>query len=291
VKFALIDAEKATFAVAAMCAVLEVSRSGFYAWQKRKPSKRALDDQRLGVEAAEVYQRSRRRYGSPRVHAELKERGRRVGRKRIARLLRQQGLRARPTRHFKRTTLSDHKLPLAGNLLARRFDVHTPNEAWVSDITYVWTNEGWLYLVAILDLFSRRVVGWRTSETLHADFCRDALRSALLARQPAPGLIFHADRGSQFASDEVREILLAHEGVLSMSRRANCWDNAVAESFWSTIKAELVEVMSFPTRAQAETAIADYIDSFYNPVRRHSHLGYLSPVRFEQLATVHPCAA
>lgn len=290
-KFALMDAEKARFPVGLMCEVLQVSRSGFYAWRRRKPSARTTKDQSLAVEVAAIHQRSRRRYGSPRVHAELKALGFRHGRKRIARLMRLQGLRARPTRQFKRTTLSDHNLPTPKNILARQFDAEAPNTAWVSDITFVWTTEGWLYLVAIIDLFSRRVVGWETSDRLDADFCRQALQSALLTRRPAPGLVFHADRGSQFASGGFRDLLAAQEAVLSMSRRANCWDNAVAESFWSTLKAELTEPRRFETRTEARAAIAEYIDGFYNPVRLHSRLGYLSPIHFELLATATPKAA
>lgn len=274
-----------------MCRQLQVARSGFYAWRERSPSKRMLQDQALAVEVAVVHQRSRRRYGSPRVHAELKSRGLRHGRKRIARLMRLQGLRARPTRQFVRTTQSEHGLRVARNVLNRRFETRTPNEAWVSDITYVMTGEGWLFLVAIIDLFSRRVVAWETSSSLDAQFCRDALESALLKRRPAPGLVFHADRGTQFASHEFRHMLDTHEAVLSMSRRANCWDNAVAESFWSTIKAELIETSRFDTRTQARAAIEEYIESFYNPVRLHSRLGYVSPIRFELLAANPPKAA
>jgi transposase InsO family protein len=267
-----------------MCRQLQVSRSGFYAWRHHRPSKRFLQDQALSVEVAAVHQRSRRRYGSPRVHAVLKAQGLCHGRKRIARLMRLQGLRARPTRQFTHTTQSKHSLPVAKNVLARRFTTNAPNEAWVSDITYIPTGEGWLFLVAIIDLFSRRVVAWETSDTLDAQFCRDALQTAFQKRRPAPGLVFHSDRGCQYASLEFRQFLVMHEAVLSMSRLADCWDNAVAESFWSTLKAELVELTRFDTRAQAHTAIEEYIEAFYNPVRLHSRLNYVSPVHFELLA-------
>lgn len=290
-RFAMIDAEKASFPVRMMCEQLGVSRSGFYAWCRRGFSNRALEDQRLALEVAEAHQRSHRRYGSPRVHRELARNGHRVGRKRIERLMRERGLRARPTRQFRRTTLSDHGLPVAQNVLARRFQAAAPNTAWVSDITYIQTGEGWLYLVAILDLFSRRVVGWDTSAAMDVGFCLAALQQALLSRKPAPGLLFHADQGSQFASIAFRELLAAHEAVLSMSRRANCWDNAVAESFWSTLKAELTEVTVFATRGEAHQAISEYINGFYNPVRLHSRLGYVSPIEFELLASRRRLAA
>ena len=284
-KFALIDAENANFPIGLMCEQLGVSRSGYYAWKGREPSSRSVEDKRLGLHVAAAHERSRGRYGSPRVHAELKAQGHRVGRKRVERLMRDSGLRARPTRQFKRTTLSGHSLPVAPNVLDREFDQPAPNTAWVTDITYIATGEGWLYLVAILDLFSRRVVGWKTSDRLDASFCREALHEALMARRPAPGLIVHADQGIQFASAVFRELLLAWEGVLSMSRRGNCWDNAVAESFWSTLKAELTEVTRFPTRDAARTALFEYLEGFYNHERRHSRLDYISPAAFERLAT------
>jgi len=284
VKFACIEAEKACFPVALMCVMLGVTRSGFYAWRRRAPSRRNIEDQRIGIEVAESHRRSRRRYGSPRVHAELRQNGRRVGRKRVARLMRQQGLYARPKRKWRRTTMSDHRQPVAPNLLDRRFSAEAPNTAWVSDITYIWTREGWLYLAAILDLFSRRVVGWATSPRIDTELCVRALRTALQARRPAPGLIFHSDQGVQFAAEAFRALLLDHEAVLSMSRRGNCWDNAPAESFWSTFKAEAVEEEDFETRAVAHDAVFEYIEGFYNPRRKHSRLGFMSPVEFEALA-------
>ncbi len=290
-KFALIEAENANFPVEFMCSELGVSRSGFYAWRGRGPSARALEDQKLAVEVAAAYRSSKDRYGSPRVHAELQAKGHRVGRKRVERLMRDRGLHARPTRQFKRTTLSNHKLPVAPNLLARAFEREAPNQAWVTDITYIRTGEGWLYLIAIPDLFLRRVVGWETSDRLDAAFCRDALSKALHARQTAPGLLVHADQGVQFASAVFRELLLAWEGVLSMSRRGNCWDNAVAERLWSTIKAELTEVTWFPTRAAAREALFGYLETFYNHERRHSRLGYLSPATYARLAITRPMAA
>jgi transposase InsO family protein len=284
VKFACIEAERAAFPVTLMCVLLGVARSGFYAWRQRAPSPRSIEDQRLGVEIAEAHQRSRQRYGSPRVHAELCQNGRHVGRKRVARLMRLQGLFARPKRKWRRTTMSDHSKVVAPNLLNRRFTADAANTAWVSDITYIWTREGWLYLVAILDLFSRRVVGWATSPRIDAELCVGALRAALQARHPSPGLIFHSDRGVQFAADAFRAVLIDHEAILSMSRRGNCWDNAPAESFWSTIKAELVEESDYETREAAHVSVFEYIEGFYNSRRKHSRLQYKSPIEFEALA-------
>lgn len=283
-KFALIDAEKANFPIGFMCRQLGVSRSGYYAWQGRAPSNREVEDRRLAIDVAAAFRASKGRYGSPRVHADIKAQGTPVARKRVERIMREQGLRARKTRQFKRTTQSDHSERIAPNILDRNFQQPGPNTAWVTDITYIRTGEGWLYLVAILDLFSRRVVGWDTSDRLDADFCCSALRKALKERQPAPGLVLHADQGVQFASEAFRSQLESWEGVLSMSRRGNCWDNAVAESFWSTVKAELVEESVFITRASARAALFEYIEAFYNRRRRHSRLAYRTPVEHEHLA-------
>jgi putative transposase len=282
VKFAFIAAEKAGFPVAPLCEVLGVSRSGFYAWQERPPAKRTQTDQRLAVEIAAVHAESRRRYGSPRVHAELRDRGQRVGRKRIARLMQAQGLRARTTRRFRTTTDSQHALPIAANVLDRQFATRAPDAVWVTDITYLWTLEGWLYLVVILDLFSRRVVGWATSARITRQLALDALTMALARRQPARGLLHHSDRGSQYASADYQRRLAAHGIVSSMSRRGNCWDNAVAESFFSTLKIELVSQCAWATRVEARADLFEYLEVFYNGQRRHSSLGYLSPIAFER---------
>jgi putative transposase len=291
VKFACIEAEKANFPVRLMCRMLEVSPSGFYAWSKREPSERALDDQRLAVEVAEVHKRSRRRYGSPRVHRELQNAGKRIGRKRVARLMRTQGLVARPKRRFRRTTDSTHGKAPAPNLLERNFVAGAPDRIWVTDITYIWTKEGWLYLAAVIDLFSRRVVGWAVSERIDAALCCEAVRNALLSRRPAPGLILHSDRGSQFVSKDFVKLVEAHRIVQSMSRKGDCWDNAVAESFNGTIKGELVEEEDFATRAEARRAIFEYIEGFYNSTRLHSYLGYASPAVFERVAATETLAA
>ena len=281
-RFAFIEAEKASFPVVVMCAVLRVSRAGFYAWRSRPAAARVRQDQRLAIAIASIHAESRRRYGSPRVHAELEARGQRTGRKRVARLMREQSLRARRKRRFRTTTDSNHDLPVARNVLARHFEAPAPNMAWVTDITYVWTLEGWLYLVVILDLFSRRVVGWSMSDRITRQLALDALAMALSKRQPPRGLIHHSDRGSHYASGNYRRVLAANGIVCSMSRRGDCWDNAVAESFFSTLKIELVYEHEWATRAQARTAIFEYVEVFYNGQRRHSSLGYLSPVAFER---------
>jgi len=280
-RFAFIAAEKACYPVALMCRVLQVSRSGYYAWCKRPPAPRTLQDQTLALEVAAIYAESRGRYGSPRIHAELRERGQRTGRKRVARLMRAASLCARQRRRFRRTTDSGYAMAIKGNLLARRFAVPAPNCGWVTDISYLWTLEGWLYLAVILDLFSRRVVGWAVSERLERGIALDALQMALTDRQPPQGLLHHFDRGSQYASQEYQQLLAAHGVLSSMSRKGNCWDNAVAESFFATLKLELVYQSHWRTRTQARSEVFEYIELFYNRQRRHSALGYLCSHEFE----------
>jgi putative transposase len=282
VRFAFIATEKACYPVALMCRVLQVSRSGYYAWCKRPAPSRTLKDQTLELEVVAIHRESRGRYGSPRVHAELRERGERTGRKRVARLMRAAGLRAREPRRFRRTTDSGHGMAIKGNLLARRFAVLAPNTSWVTDITYLWTPEGWLYLAVILDLFSRRVIGWSLSERLERSVALEALEMAIKHRQPASGLLHHSDRGSQYASHEYQELLEQHGIRCSMSRKANCWDNAVAESFFATLKLELVYQTRWSTKANARSEVFEYIEVFYNRQRRHSALGYLCPDEFER---------
>jgi len=281
VRFAFIATEKAHYPVALLCQVLQVSRSGFYAWRRRPAAQRTRQNQLLGLEIAAIFAESRHRYGSPRVHAELRDRGQRTGRKRGARLMRRAGLRARERRRFRRTTNSGHEMAITGNLLARQFSVAQPDISWATDITYLWTLEGWLYLAVILDLFSRRVVGWAISERLERGIALDALTMALRNRRPPHGLLHHSDRGSQYASHEYRQLLAANGMRSSMSRRGNCWDNAVAESFFATLKLELVYQTQWRTRADAHSAVFEYIELFYNRRRRHSALGYLSPEQFE----------
>jgi putative transposase len=282
VRFAFIATEKAAFPVRVLCRTLHVSRAGFYAWHARSPARRLGADERLGIEIAAIHAESRQRYGSPRIHAELQDRGCRTGRKRVARLMRVRGLAARRRRRFRVTTQSQHPFPIAPNLLARQFERAVPDQAWVTDITYIPTGEGWLYLAVILDLCSRFAVGWAMSERITDDLTLDALDMALARRRPAQGLLHHSDRGSQYASGDYQQVLAQHGIVCSMSRRGNCWDNAVAESFFATLKVELVHDATWNTRAAARRALFEYLEPFYNGRRRHSALGYLSPRAFEQ---------
>ena len=290
-RFAFILARVVAFPIALMCRVLGVSVSGFYAWRKRPMPERAKVDARLAVEVAASHKRSRGRYGSPRVHADLRASGVRVGRKRVERLMREQGLQARRRRRFKKTTDSAHGQPIAPNVLERDFETSAPNEVWVTDVTYVWTDEGWLYLAAIIDLFARRVVGWGASESNDTTLALAALAMASSRRKPPRGLVHHSDRGSPYASDDYRRALTQLGIVASMSRKGDCWDNAVAESFFATLKAELVDDADYATRAAAIASIGAYIESFYNRERRHSHLGYVSPVEYELKTEVASLAA
>ena len=281
-KFAFIQAEKAGFAVRTLCRVLGVSRAGFYAWQTRAEPRRTREDRHLRVAIATIHAESRRCYGSPRIHAELRARGQGVGRKRVARLMRGGGLAARHRRGGRTTTDSRHGLPVARNLLNRQFTSATPDRRWVTDITFVATGEGWLYVAAILDLFSRRVVGWALSERLTTPLALAALEMALARRAPRGGLLHHSDRGSQYACTEYRELLSANGMIASMSRKGNCWDNAVAESFFSTLEFELIMKNDWHTREEARRAIFRYIETWYNRKRRHSALDYVSPAEYER---------
>lgn len=290
-RFAFIRTEKALYPVDVLCDVLDVSRSGYYAFEGRPEAPRRKDDARLVAEIREVHRRTHRRYGSPRVFRELRARGERVGRHRVTRLMREHGIVGRRKRRFVRTTDSNHKLPVAPNVLDRKFEAAAPNQTWVTDITYVWTAMGWLYVAAILDLFSRRVVGLATSANIDRHLVLAALDEALRTRRPLHGLVHHSDRGSQYASGDYRDALRDRGITCSMSRKGNCWDNAVAESFFATLKVELCHHERFPTRAAATAAIRDYVERFYNAERRHSSLGYVSPVEFELMAQTVALAA
>ena len=278
---AFIEAEKHHYTVVELCDNLEVGRSSHYARKRRKLSPRARENERLTTEIRAIHAASKQRYGSPRIHAELVDHGHQVGENRVARLMREQDIRARPRRRFRVTTDSKHDDPIAPNLLQRDFDAQRPNQVWVGDITYIWTAEGWCYLAVLLDLFSRRVVGWALKRTLSRELALKALGSALYMRRPPPGLIVHTDRGCQYASKDYRRMLGVHGINPSMSREGDCWDNAVAESFFATLKNELVHGCVFQTRTEAYDAIADYIDNFYNAWRRHSHNGFVSPNAIE----------
>ena len=280
-KFAFVAAEKAEAPVTLLCRLLEVSRSGYYAWEERGRSSRSADDEKLTVHILAAFEVGRGAYGSPRVQEELAAAGIAVSRKRVARIMRQLGLEGRRKRRFKATTDSGHDLPVADNVLDRKFEVDAPDIAWVTDITYVWTAEGWLYLAAILDLFSRRVVGFAMSQRIDRALVLKALAAAVGRRVPNAGLLHHSDRGSQYASGDYQTALDDLGVVCSMSRKGNCWDNAVAESFFATLKTECVYPRRFATRAEAREAIFEFIEIFYNARRRHSTLGYVSPMEFE----------
>jgi putative transposase len=284
VKFELMDAQKAFCPVKLMCQQPGVSSSGSYAWQGRPESTRQASDRVLAEQVTRVHQDSRRTYGSPRVHAELRARGQRVSRKRVVRLLRAQGLAARRRRRYVATTDSRHRQPVAPNVLARDFSPVRPNTSWATNITCVGTHEGWLYLAVVLDLFSRKVVGWSMSQSIDSHLVLSALDMALEGRQPPRGLVHHSDRGSQYASEEYPQALAARGMECIMSRKGHCWDNAVVESFFSTLKQELVYISDFTTRAQARLALFEHIEVFYNQQRRHATLGYVSPVNFERAA-------
>ena len=283
-RFAFIEAHRREFKVVRMCRILAVSKAGYYAWRERPLSARAVANQQLGLAIRAIHRESDRTYGSPRMQHELVAQGHPCSENRVARVMRTAGVRAKQRRRFRITTDSTHGEPIAPNTLARRFAVETiagPNQIWVSDITYVATREGWLYLAIVLDLRSRRVVGWAMRHTLEWELAGDALTMALARRQPAAGLLHHSDRGVQYACDAYRDLLADHAIDCSMSRRGNCWDNAVAESFFATLKTELVADADWATRDEARGALFRYIEMWYNRRRRHSALGYVSPLEFE----------
>lgn len=268
--------------MAVQCSVLEVSRSGYYSWLGRPESATRRANRALAQEIAEIHRDHRGVYGSPRIYLALKRRGHLVGRNRVARLMREDGLRAKTKRRFKATTDSRHGHPVAPDILHRDFAPEGPNRVWASDITYIRTREGWLYLAVVMDLFSRGIVGWSMAERLTSPLVRDALQMALQQRRPPEGLLHHSDRGSQYAAGDYRELLTKNGIVCSMSRRGNCWDNAPVESFFSTLKCEWVFHRRYRSRAEARQSIFDYIERFYNRQRMHSTIGGLSPMEFEQ---------
>lgn len=285
-KYACIRLYRQQFAVVTMCRALQVSRAGFYAAERRASSTRARQNEVLSALIATIHERSRKTYGSPRIHREVRAGGWQCGRQRIARLMRAAGLRARTRWRWRpQTTNSKHGYGVPDNVLQRRFsiaDIGGPDRVWCGDITYIRTREGWLYLAVLLDLGSRMIVGWAMSESLQAELSLDALRMALARRQPKSGLLHHSDRGVQYAATDYRELLATHNIIASMSRPANCYDNAVAESFFATLRWELLERNEWLSRAAARSAIFEYIEVWYNRHRRHSALGYLSPWQFEQ---------
>lgn len=293
-KYACIQAHRHQFSIALMCRLLGVSRAGFYVAQRRDLSQQARIDQRLQRDIGVIHHRSRGTYGSPRVHAELLAQGVRCGRKRVERLMRAAGLQAKRTRRTRRTTNSQHTHPIAPNVVSRRFavtDVSTLNQVWASDITYVPTREGWLYLAVVLDLASRMVIGWAMQATLDQSLTHAALQMAVVQRRPLRGVIHHSDRGVQYAATDYQTLLTEHGMIPSMSRKGDCYDNAVVESFFATLEWELIDQVHWHTRAEARTAIFEYIEVWYNRQRRHSTLGYVSPVTDEAQRTTMARAA
>ncbi len=281
-KYVFIRDHRGAFPVSSMCQTLGVGSGGFYAWLKRPESPRSQKNRQLLMEIKAVHKRSRKTYGSPRIHAELNESGHACSRYRVARLMRQHGIVSKHKRTFKVTTNSVHSYPVAENLLQRRFDVFRPGQCWVSDITYIPALEGWLFLAVTLDLFHRKVIGWAMGWRITRQLVIDALKMAFKNGCLESGLIHHSDRGVQYASNEFRALLKNYGIECSMSRKGDCWDNAVAESFFHTLKVELIQGKIYDTRQEAKTDIFDYIEVFYNRQRRHSYLGYLSPVEFEK---------
>jgi putative transposase len=283
-RYRFIDAEKAGFPIALLCRVLGVARAGYYAWRRRGPSLRAQADAALTAELMRLHRASRTTYGAPRLHADLAAIGQRVGRKRVARLLRLAGLRGIARRRgVPRTTIADPTAAVAANVLMRQFIAAAPDRCWVGDITYLPSDEGWLYLATLLDVCSRRVVGWALADHLRTELALEALQLALGQRQPTPQtLIHHTDRGCQYTAKAYQMVLAQHGITPSMSRVGDCYDNAMAESFNATIKTELVAQTHWATRQEARTAVFEWITVFYNRQRRHSSLGYCSPVEFER---------
>ena len=283
-RFRFIEDHRAAFPVRILCAVLEVSASGYYAWRGRPETARAIADRGLAADIRRVHADARSVYGSPRVHAALRAEGLRVGVNRVARLMRHHGIRGRHKRRAPRTTDSRHSLPLAPNLLDRQFTAPAPNRVWLADMTYIPTNEGWLYLAVVLDLFSRRVVGWAMRETMPQELTITALQMAITNRRPGSGLVHHSDRGSQYAAHAYRRLMDESGLLCSMSRKGDCWDNAPMESFFGSMKCELDDGQAFETRQAARNAVFAFIEGFYNRRRLHSAIGYRSPADMEKIA-------
>lgn len=281
-RYAFIGAQEGKFPMKLMCRVLGVSRSGYYAHRRRPESRRSVENRRLLSRITTVHEKSRRTYGSPRVHRQLVTEGESCSKGRVERLMAANEIRAKQKRKFVVTTDSKHDLPVAANILEREFYVEEPNRVWSSDITYIPTAEGWLYLAGVLDLCSRTAVGWSMSDTLEKTLVVDALKMAYCRRRPGKGLIHHSDRGCQYASEDYRNLLKLYGMEVSMSRKGDCWDNAPMESFFGTLKNELVHHRNYRTRAEARRDIFEYIEVFYNKERLHSSLGYLSPLNYEK---------
>jgi len=284
-KFSFIAKHRGIWPVAWICGALGVSRSGFHAWLTRAPSQRSRDDEEISASIRASHIGSYRTYGARRVWHDLLAEGYQCGLHKIERLMREQGLRARPRRRGLPKDQGERSV-IAGNVLDRQFTADRPNQKWVADFTYIWTAEGWLYVAAVIDLFSRRVVGWSMSATMTAQLVTDALIMAIWRRGTPDALLHHSDQGSQYTSEQFQRLMADNGVTCSMSRSGNCWDNAAMESFFSSLKTERIGKKVYRSRAQAKTDVFDYIECFYNPTRRHSTLGYLSPIDFEREAGV-----
>lgn len=269
-----------------LCEVMQVSRSGYYAYVQRQESPEGRNRERLIVKVRAIHKSSRQSYGSRRICKALRDDGEMVGRYQVRTLMRQAGVMVKVKRRYKATTDSRHQYPVAANLLDRQFKVRAPNRVWASDITYLWTDEGWVYLALVMDLFSRRIVGWSLSSRMKVDLVTNALRMAVGCRKPPKGLLHHSDRGSQYACQDYQGLLAEYAMVPSMSRKGNCWDNAVVERFFRSLKCERTNDLRYGTREEAKMDVIDYIEMFYNSRRYHSYLGYRSPADYEKLAEV-----
>ena len=285
-RYRVIQEHDRRYPIRLMCRALAVSAAGYYAWRVRPESARSVSDRTTRSAIRVIHRDSRETYGSPRIWDALVKQGHRIGEHRVARLMRQDGIRAKTVTKWRATTQSNHQWPVAAHTLNRQFTGAAPNRVWAGDITYVWTPEGWLYLSVLLDLYSRRVVGWAMSQRITVELTEQALTMALAKRAPMAGLLHHSDRGSQYAATSYQRVLAAYGLLPSMSRKGNCWDNACVESFFGTLKRELVDQRRYVTRAEARQDIFEYIEVFYNRQRRHSTLGYHSPAEYEARAAV-----
>ena len=282
-RFQFIKENEESFEVAAMCETFNVSRSGYYSWKKRPASATSQRAESLTAEIEEIHLKRKEVYGSPRVHQELLDRGYECCVNTVAKLMRNAGVRAKTKKKFIATTNSNHDRPVAENVLDRQFDSATkPNEIWLSDITYIWTDQGWMYLAVVLDLFTRKVVGWSCADSMTSQLVCDAMQNAIDRERPEGNVLCHSDRGSQYASERYQKLLKGNGFTCSMSRKGNCWDNAPMESFFGTLKKELVHHERYETRVEARRSLFEYIEAFYNTIRKHSALGYKSPIQFQQ---------
>jgi putative transposase len=282
VKFAFIEEHLSAFPTAAACEALDVSRSGFYDWQVRDPSARETRREELAAKIQTIYEDNHKVYGSPRIFKALKAEGETIAEKTVAKIMQEEEIRPKSKKKFVPcTTDSRHAQPVADNILDRQFGAELPNQKWAADITYIPTDEGWLYLAGVIDLCSRKIVGWSMADHMRSELVEDALEMAIARRRPGEGLLHHSDRGVQYASEDYQHLLQSHDMTCSMSGKGNCWDNATMESFWSTLKAELVNHERYETREEARQSIFEYIEVFYNRKRLHSSLNYMSPEAFE----------